>query len=150
MLLNFADQSPFATGVASYDYNGVPGSDASARIILEVIIEGQPTTAILDTGAPYLICSPALVEVLRLNPSAALARHTMLIRGYKVKGDLYRVALTIPAKEGMELSLEVMAFVPAAGEQYMFPSFLGLLGCLEWVRFAIDPLDNKFYFGQYG
>ena len=27
------------------------------------------------------------------------------------------------------------------------PSFLGLMGCLERMRFAVDPLDNTFYFG---
>lgn len=149
MLLTFADQSSFATGAASYDYNPAPGSDTSARVVLEVVIAGQPTTALLDTGAPYLVCSPALVEVLRLAPGAALAHHTMLIRGYKVRGGLHRVALTIPAKEGTELSLEVMAFVPAPDEPFSFPSFLGFTGCLEWIRFAIDPFSQTFYFGAH-
>src|SRR5262245_47824033 len=112
MLLTSADKSPYATGAASYEYTAVPGSDRSARIILEVVIAGQPTTAILDTGAPYLICSPLLAEVLRLDSRAALAQHEILIRGYRVKGALHRVELLIPAGEGADLPFEVTAFVP--------------------------------------
>jgi hypothetical protein len=72
MLLNFTDNSPFAIGAASYDYSGDPASEAFTRIVLDVVIAGQHTAAILDTGAPYLVCSPALAEVLRLDPGMSL------------------------------------------------------------------------------
>jgi len=58
------------------------------------------------------------------------------------------VSLSLPATEGNSLLLEANAFVPDSEERILrFPSFLGLQGCLEWVRFAIDPLDQMFYFG---
>lgn len=152
MLLLFPDQSPFASGVAEYDYNPLPDSDTSARLILYVKVEGHATSAILDTGAPFLVCSPDLADDLGFDPQSALGPHRMSIRGITVRGRLHRVNLVLPASTGDNLPLEVTAFVPNAEERQMghiFPSFLGMYGCLERIRFAVDPFSNKFYFGAH-
>lgn len=53
--------------------------------------------------------------------------------------------------EETDLSLEVNAtvFVPnlRPNEVWPYPSFLGLSGFLERLRFALDPSENAFYFG---
>lgn len=152
MLLLFPDQSPFAAGSAEYDYNPLPGSDTSARIILYVKVEGRATSAILDTGAPFLVCSPDLADNLGFDPQNALSHHRMNIRGLTIRGTLHRVNLMLPASDGDDLPLEVTAFLPNPEEKqmgYTFPSFLGMYGCLERVRFAVDPFSNKFYFGAH-
>ncbi len=149
MLLALSNGETFATGSNNYGYGSVPGSNTSARIILQVEIQGKLTSAILDTGAPYLICSPELARVVEFDLEAALLRYEMLIRGYKVKGSLHRVNLELLATEGESLPLNVTAFVPDLDEQFNFPSFLGLLGCLEWIRFAVDPSSQLFYFGPH-
>lgn len=149
MLLAFSNGDEFATGATIYKYNTMSGSDTSARIVLQLLVEGQPTSAILDTGAPYLICSPSLSSHTGFDPETALSQHEIMIRGYKVKGDLHRVTLVFTALQGASLSLEVMAFVPSPDEPFNFPSFLGFLGCLEWTRFAVDPSSNTFYFGPH-
>ena len=89
MLLTFPNGDVFATASAKYHYDPAPGSDKSARLILWVEVEGQPTSAIVDTGAPYFVCSPELARDIDFYEAAALSPHTMLIRGYLVKGHLH-------------------------------------------------------------
>ena len=53
------------------------------------------------------------------------------------------------ADEGSDLEIETTAFVPVLDESEIWelPMFLGMQGCLERVRFAIDPTKERFYFG---
>ncbi|MEP7339980.1 MAG: retropepsin-like aspartic protease [Acidobacteriota bacterium] len=151
MLLLFSNQKPFATGAAEFDYNPIPGSDVSARLILNVEVEGQRTEAILDTGAPFLVCSPELAKKISFDPQDALLRHRLLIRGNLIRGSLHRVMLVLLAAIGENLTLEATAFVPDLDESLApnsFPSFLGFHCCLDRVRFAVDPLSSTFYFGS--
>ncbi len=149
MLLALSNGESFATGAATYDYNSIPGSDTSARLILQIWVEGQKTSAILDTGAPFLVCSPDLARLIEFDTAASLSRYELLIRGYWIKGSLHRASLVLPALEGESLSLEVTAFVPNPDELFNFPSFLGWSRCLEWIRFAVDPSSSTFYFGPH-
>ena len=150
MLLSLFNQELFATSAAPYDYHDISGGDNSARLILNVEVQGQRTQAILDIGAPFLICSPSLAKGLDLDPQEALSRHRILIRGSTVRGSLHRVTLVLIAAVGEVLALEATAFVPDPDESLApdsFPSFLGFHCCLERVRFAVDPLSSTFYFG---
>jgi hypothetical protein len=72
MLLALSNGEPFATGATTYDYNSLPGSDTSARLILQIWVEGQKTSAILDTGAPFLVCSPDLARLIEFDTVASL------------------------------------------------------------------------------
>ncbi len=151
MVLNFADGEPFATGAAEYGFSPTLGSEAAERITLPVEIEGQQTTAIVDTGAPYLVCDPDLAKVVDFDHAGALDAREILIRGLWVKGAIHRVNLVLLADVGESLFLETPAFVPDSVQDFapgFFPSsFLGLVGCLESIRFAVDPSSRTFYFG---
>lgn len=152
MLLSLPNQEPFASSAAIYEYRDVSGGDNSARIILNVEVEGQGAQAIMDTGAPFFICSPKLVEDIGFDPQDALSRHRILIRGNMVRGGLYRVTLVLVAAIGKNVTLEATAFVPDPDESLAldsFPSFIGFHCCLDRVRFAIDPATSTFYFGAY-
>jgi hypothetical protein len=147
MLLVF-DQTGerFATGAVDYS---VTGQNAMTRLNLEVIVEGRRTTAIVDTGASYVIFSPELAEEAGIDPAAALVEAALLIRGNRILGGLHRVTLELPAVIGNNLALEVTAFIPDAARNFgqTHPSFLGLFGCLESIRFAVDPHTQMFFFG---
>lgn len=149
MLLSFPNRELFATGAVAYDYSAIPGSDNSARVLLHVKIAGLLTAAIVDTGAPYFICAPDVARLIGFAPAAALGKCAILIRGYRVKGSLHRAELTLLASAGESLIVEIIAFVPTPDEPFNFPSFLGFTGCLEWIRFAIDPFNQTFYFGAH-
>lgn len=149
MLLNLTNGDPFAIGAIGYR---IPeeGTDAR-RIVVGIEIEEKLTEAIIDTGAPYVVCSPSLAKLLELDPANALPTNRMMIRGVWVRGSLYRLHISFLADEGDALPIEATGFVPDADQEFQpgfLPlSFLGLTQCLEAIRFAIDPLNETFYFG---
>jgi hypothetical protein len=66
MLLYLADRTPFSVGAIAYR---IPqdGTDAR-RITIGLEIEENMTEAVIDTGAPYVICSPDLSKLLTPDP----------------------------------------------------------------------------------
>ncbi|HKV39787.1 MAG TPA: hypothetical protein VJX67_11290 [Blastocatellia bacterium] len=146
MPLSFNSGERFATGAVRY----LLTRRNPTHLTTEVEIAGHKTEAILDTGAPYLICSPELSEQLSLDPADALQSLEILIRGARIGGGLHRVELILLATAGASLSIEATAFVPDARLNFgvNHPSFIGYIGCLERLRFAIDPQTERFYFGR--
>jgi hypothetical protein len=138
----------FAIGVVGYR---LVGGREPTHLTIEIDVAGQRTEAIIDTGAPYLICSPDLAEQLAVDPADALYPLEIMIRGIWVKGGLHRLPLVLLASEGNSLSMEATAFIPDAPRNFgtSHPSFVGYVGCLERVRFAIDPQMERFYFGPF-
>ena len=140
----------FATGAAPYSYRPEYQSLDIPKLFLQVAVEGVHVEALMDTGAMF--CSPDLAQHLHLRASEALAQQTIVMRGESVQGALHRVALTLVAEVGDSLSIEVTALVPNEAEEerfpHSFPCFLGLFGCLERLRFAIDPSMEMVYFGS--
>lgn len=149
-MLWFADGESFATGSQPYAFRPAIESDSSKRIIIEVEIQGQRTQAMLDTGAPYIICNPSMAGRLAVDPSAAIDKITLNIRGHPVIGTLHRLDLTLRAEHGDEIIIDATAFVPNSRIDFWpgLPSIIGLEGCLERVRFAFDTSDETFYFGE--
>ncbi len=134
----------------AYKFAPPTPEDVNARILIEIKVEKKPAIAAVDTGAPYLILSPMLAEHLAFDPLSALDQISINIRGWKIKGKLHRVYLDLPAAEGEGHRFEATAFFPDPEEADHYgdlPSFLGMQDCLDRVRFAIDPYEEKFYFG---
>ena len=146
----FLDGESFTQGSQPYLFRPATTSGNDERVILDVDIEGRRTQAMLDTGAPYLICAPNLADRLGLDAAASIAPIQLLIRGVAVAGALHRLNLTIRAEQGNELTIDATAFVPNAGIPWpAIPSIVGLEGCLERVRFALDTSTDTFYFGTH-
>lgn len=149
MVLQFADGRSFATGACSYWDQRSSKRAETPRIVVGIRVSGSQTQAVVDTGGVYLVCDPEIPDLLGLDPSARLGVATLVIRGYRYVGDLQRLPITLLAEQGKSIELKVTAFVPhlAPDQEWQFPSFLGLQGCLERLRFAVDPSSNIFYFG---
>lgn len=151
MLLSFEDGRPFAQGASRYRYSPATEGEKTPRIIVGVLIEGISTEAAVDTGGVYLVCDQGIADVLDLDPAGGLGTDKLkLPRAPRpVPGTLHRLYLTLLAEEGENLTLEIVAFVPRLelNELRKLPSFMGLMGCLEWIRFAVDPTTDTFYFG---
>lgn len=148
-LLFFANGETFAGGATGYEYRPVTATETTNRIILEVEIQGVPTIAVVDTGAPYVICAPNIADDAGVSLASALERKTMLIRGMRLEGFLVRLNIRLVAREGEDLDVDSTVFVPEVEEFWGdFPSFIGLTGFLERMRFGIDPSTDTFYFGQ--
>lgn len=150
MLLTTANGIPFATGMTSYSYRPAI-NDISNRIMLQVEIGGLLVEAIVDTGSPYVVCPPYLSEVIGLDPSTALESIPFRVRGINMHRNLYRVNVLFPAEEGDNLIVDATVFVPNQEWQEAWgelPAFIGLTGCLERMRFAVDLENDRFYFGS--
>jgi hypothetical protein len=61
------------------------------------------------------------------------------------EGRLYRGSLTLVAQEGKSLDLDVTFFLSV---QWRGSNFLGYECAMERARFAVDPRENLFYFGE--
>lgn len=148
MVLQIPDGNAFATGAMRYDYRPVTEAETTNRIILVVEIEGTPTEAVLDTGAPYVICAPRVALLAGFERAYALERMKMLIRGMQLEGSLTRLSIKLLARQGDDLTVDATVFVPDVEEYWGdFPSFIGLTGFMERLRFAVDPSTDTFYFG---
>lgn len=148
-LLLFPNSDSFATGAIPFAYRPVTSSETTNRIILRVEIQNIETLAVLDTGAPYVICAPKVAREAGVDPASALQREIMLIRGMRLEGFLFRLNIRLTAKYGKDLDVDSTVFVPEVEEYWGdFPSFIGLAGCLERMRFALDFNTDNFYFGS--
>ena len=143
----------FATGVIGYEFRSVtPTYEHNQRILLSVYIDDFPVLAAIDTGAPYLIITPSLAARFGLEPSAALEKAHITIRGIKFSGTLFRLDVRLDAQEGEGLIFQATAFAPDLDQEDKWgnlPCFLGIESCLDRIRFAIDPhpVEPRFYFG---
>jgi hypothetical protein len=148
-MLRYADGSRFSTGACWYRDQLILGETRTPRILIRISIEGFQTQAVVDTGGVYLVCDPGMADLLDLSPTSSLGSGALIIRGSKYEGRLQRMSIEVLADRGESLPLDVTAFVPrlAPGQAWPFPSFLGLQACLEFLRFAVDPGENAFYFG---
>ena len=152
MLLQFADGALFATGAAPYAYRPVTTGRAPHVWSLTVRLGEIETSAFLDTGGVYLPCSPELARRLGLDPPDGIPTPPVQSGRGRFEGILHRVSLTFIAADGDDLVIEPTVFIPRLkpGEEWPedFPCILGMQGCLERLRFAVDPNDDTFYFGE--
>jgi hypothetical protein len=146
--------SGFVAGSTVYeDY--YPGDEGQNRIVLNVAPEGQKgadVKMIIDTGAPWCILNPRLLEEWDLISEAPPSPTTKLnIRGEIRWGSLMRANLTLEATSGEDLTVEATFFVPflELDEVWNYPNFLGLGGFLDRIRYAVDASENAFYFGRF-
>ncbi|MCL1465632.1 retroviral-like aspartic protease family protein [Argonema galeatum] len=147
-LLLYSDGETFATGAIIYQYAPATPSETTNRLVLTVAVENVITQAIVDTGAPYPIIAPRVARNAGLDRLPILERITMLVRGMRLEGGLIRVTMTLIADEGDDLDVPATAFIPDAEEYWgNFPSFIGQIGFLERICYAVNPSTNTFYFG---
>jgi hypothetical protein len=149
MLLKFGAGVIHITGALEYSAGERRGRRFG--ILLQVGVEEHPTEVILDTGAPYFMCTPQLATIIDIHTKRRLFTETILFRGKWLEGSVYSLKLAIAPDDGMGsgIELKVSGFVPSdpegLEEVLPYPS-LGWIGCLESTPFAVDPGRRTFYF----
>jgi hypothetical protein len=116
-----------------------------------VAIDDIETEGVIDTGGAYLILDPEMADSLDLDASNCIGRERVGIRGVSYPGGLYRIDLTFLSEApGSDVTVTVTAFVPDldVGEPWVLPVYLGWFCCIERLRFAIDPANERFHFGS--
>lgn len=149
-MLLYPDQRPFAIGASSITFRPATERESTPRIFVRVSFGGVETQAFVDTGAPHPVVHPEIANLLDLDPDSALSHERYQIRRDFVDGHLHRLQITLVAEAGDNLDVEATVFVPEIRPDQDwsdFPSILGLRVFLEQIRFAIDPSEDRFYFG---
>lgn len=148
MTLLRSNGNPFACGAVTFDYRPATDSDRTNRIIIPIEIESISTYAVVDTGAPYIVCAPEIAFQINLSAESSLGSVQIGIRGHDVHGHLHRLTLRLVAEDGESIDIDATAFVPVADEwPGDLPSFFGLNECMDRMHVAIDPEHEMFHFG---
>jgi hypothetical protein len=119
--------------------------DLNARVYVKVQFgDGEPTLALLDTGAAWSVLDLRTAETLGTSLDW-LRPARMSTRFGSLKGSLAQALITFPADEGEPLTTTATFFV--SKDWPLSLTFLGYSGLLDSIRFALDPQANDFYFG---
>ena len=150
MLIKFANGTPFAKGAAGY--NAVPGYELSEHIVLMVEIgEGvHISEAVVDTSSPYLVIDASIARSAGIDLARPDHRARARIQGEWFNGGLFSISLQLLADEGESIAVNgVFAFVPDGrfDPDPLPPAILGFSCCLDNFLFAVDPNQQRFYFG---
>jgi hypothetical protein len=142
----------FATGEFPCFMGHAWSGDRLTRLFVYVQIGNAQIPAVVDTGGAFFVIDPQLAAEIGVDRVNAIASERIQIRGYTQRGTVHRLPLTLLAAEGEPLTFEATAFVPELehGDTWPLPSYLGWQGCLDRIRFAVDPADEVVYFGAVG
>lgn len=99
--------------------------------------------ALLDTAAHWCVLTPELAEELGYLVAAGSVRLSSRFGDFR--GELVRIPLTLLEDTGDPLIIEATWFVC---EDWPGPLVIGWKGGLERLRFALDPREDAFYFGE--
>jgi hypothetical protein len=150
--LSTSTGAEFASGESPCFLQPAALGDRLTRLFVFVRIGDAETTAVLDTGGAFLVLDPKFATSIGVGHRDAIARDRIHIRGLVQRGTIHRLPMTLLAAKGHHLTFEATAFVPELdhGETWPLPSYLGWQGCLDRIRFAIDPVEELVYFGATG
>ena len=108
-----------------------------------------PLFALLDTAADWCVLPPDLADELglELEPDPDVPPYST--RQGLLYGRHERLPVTFLSGEGESLEVDATWFISA---DWSGPAVLGWKGCLERLRFALDPTPGEewFYFGPIG
>lgn len=137
---------PFTTGICQYQDDLAGGPTDNSKLFIEVKIGALavPVFAMVDTGAPYCVFDTELLDAL----GYSFDRENMIplsTRQGLIWGTVHRITLTLVANQGQSLEVDSTFFVPELWKG----NYIGFMGCLQRLRFAVDPGNNLFHFGKY-
>jgi hypothetical protein len=107
-MLRFESGANFASGVTKYSFE--PAADPKLNVQVE--IDGIQTLAVVDTAAPYLVCSLWLATQLDLSSADKIGSKQIDTYRGTLRGGLYRLALQVLASEGNGIEIQATAMVP--------------------------------------
>lgn len=145
MMLYYQDGNLFATSYAFYQ-DSIEGRLSPKICVAVQFGELAKTVAVVDTAAPYCVLSREEVEAVDPTYKDSATEETSLhmIEG-EPSGVLIRWPITLIAEDGPNLTIDGTIFVP--DDHTPRPTFIGLDGILNRMRFAVEPQKNLFYFG---
>ncbi|HEX9730695.1 MAG TPA: hypothetical protein VGG06_01775 [Thermoanaerobaculia bacterium] len=140
------DGQPFTAGAAEYyDQALQEAVPTDPRIYIRLELFGFETLAMVDTAAPWCILEPSLGDAIRPHVEELPGDRRLSTRMGSFMGRLHRGPVALVADSGEGLEIEVTFFL---SPEWPGGNFVGYLGFLDRLRFAIDAQANMFYFGK--
>jgi hypothetical protein len=99
--------------------------------------------ALLDTGSGWCVLPPLTAPEIGIDLDAIEADVRIHTRLGTFAGSLVRISLEFEAWLGGGAPVDATWFVCA---DWPGPMVLGWQGCLERIRFGLDPTEDAFYF----
>lgn len=132
------------SGRSSYSADYVEGP-YQLFVAVECLIGDFNVSALLDTASQWCILPAAIASSMPddLTPDGAPDR--LRTRLGTFSGRLVRIPVGFSAEEGDIAEVDATWF---ASLDWPGPAVVGWKGCLERLRFALDPIEERFYFGE--
>ena len=117
------------------------------RLFVEVAcwVGTQKVDALVDTGSEWCVLPAELAMQLGYDSQTDELDTRLHTRFGTIVGRLARIALSLHADEGVRVDVEATWFI---SQDWPGPPVLGWKGCLERIRFALDPAEESFYFAE--
>jgi hypothetical protein len=121
-----------------------PSGSLLVAIVCRVGGRKDNEIALLDTASQWCVLpSPLALELgYDLETARDVRLHT---RHGALSGELTRFPILFVAEEGESVEVDATWFVT---RDWPGPMVIGWKGCLERIRFALDPSEDDFYFAQ--
>lgn len=143
-----SDGSLWSIGYSGYlaDY-GYDNHNLLVGIKFSLGEEFENIHGLLDTGSEWVVFSKEFIDDydIEIDDDTNLQK-TMFTRFGRIEGYLNRLLLILIAENGDSLPMEATCFI---SQDWPGPPVIGWKGCLERIKFAVDPSIEKFYFGPY-
>lgn len=132
-------------GAASYASDYVEEGHRLLVAVFCLLPENQSTYALLDTAAQWCILPASVARQLGLDLEPDGSTPPLHTRFGTFFGRLERLPVVFEAEDGAPLAVEATWFV---SPEWTGPAVIGWKGCLERMRFAIDPFTERWYFAS--
>lgn len=132
------------TGSAGYLADYIEGPH-EIFVAIECLVGDFSLNALLDTGSQRCVLPARIAVAIEEVAAADGLVERMSTRFGSITGRLLRLPLALVAEDGETLDVDATWFVSA---EWPGPAIVGWKGCLERVRFALDPTREQFYFGE--
>ncbi len=132
------------TGRSGYSADYTEGAH-QLLVAVECLVGEYSVHALLDTGSQWCVLPAKIAEVLDNADESSGPVERLHTRFGTFEGRLIRIPLAFVAEEGDTVDVDATWFV---SPDWSGPAVIGWKGCLERLRFAIDPTLEHFYFGE--
>jgi hypothetical protein len=140
------DGDRFTCGRATFSDSSPYQPEPTAKVYVKVRFGNlhESVMAQIDTGAAWSILAPDMAQAVNVSFENGDSARLNTRLGIK-RGRLVKVGFTFVAEAGDPFDTEGTFFVSPDWPDGL--NFLGYSGCLDSIRFALDPQANYFYFG---
>lgn len=148
-LSQLGSEEPFASGASAY-LDTIPGQPEPypriyAQFRPEGIVSELSFLALVDTGAHFCILNAGVANLIQDQLGESIGEIVLRTAYGLVEGRLYTHRIQLIADQGDHLSFDCTIFL---SPDWRGSNFLGYVGALERLRFAVDCPKNRFYFGS--